>query len=101
MRIARLYACFPYLIERGLHDEDLRADGIAKYYGVSDNKEKTSWVYEHLDDIDKSPKLRVIRRLIGQLKKDEPMPFFTTGPVGAFVLYMVSNMMDPLTDTSC
>jgi hypothetical protein len=94
MRVARLYACFPYLIERGLHDEDHRADGIAKYYATSNDIEKASWVYKHLDDIDKSPKLRVIRYLIGRLGKNEPMPFFTTGPVGAFVLYMVSNIID-------
>jgi hypothetical protein len=44
MRIARLYACFPYLIEHTLHDEDLTGNSIAKYYGTSDDIEKTSWV---------------------------------------------------------
>ncbi len=101
MRVARLYACFPYLIECGLDDKDLRAEGVSKYYGVSDDEEKASWVYKHLDDIDKSPKLRAVRNLIGRLKKDEPMPFFTSGPVGAFALYMVSDAIHLLTDNLC
>ena len=99
MRVARLYACFPRLIKHELSGEDLRAEGIVKFYTNAD--EKTSWVYKHLDDIDKSPKLRVIRILISKLKKDEPMAFFTTGPVGAFVLYMVRNIIALLMDNSC
>ena len=101
MRVTRLYACFPYLIECGLSNEDLKADGITKFYSVSNSNEKTSWVYKHLDAINKSPKLRVVRRLISRLGKDEPMAFFTTGPVGAFVLYMVSNITALLMENPC
>jgi len=91
MRTARLYACFPHLLNFELEDEWLMANGISKYYAQPDDEEKNSWVYKCLDDIDKSPKLRAIRSLIGRLQQNEPMPFFATGPVGAFVLYMVSD----------
>jgi hypothetical protein len=95
MRVARLYGCFPGLLDLDLAPKQLTGDGIDDFYKLTGPKEKQTWVYQNLDIIDKSPKLRVLRELIGRLEKEtdgqwaEPMPIFTVGPVGAYIVYMV------------
>ncbi|KIV98989.1 uncharacterized protein PV09_09269 [Verruconis gallopava] len=87
MRTTRFFACFPHLLTVEIPDNQLLSNAITKM-ATDDSKEKMLWAYLHLDLIDQSPKIRLFRKILDQLDKNEPFVCFSANPAEAFTMYM-------------
>jgi SNF2 family DNA or RNA helicase len=92
MREARFFGCFPQLLSVGITSKMILSKTVNALV-ENETTEKNSWAYEHLDLIDKSPKMQCLRTILNRLRPGEPFVFFSANPAESFVQYMVCLLL--------